>query len=152
MEKQQSSQVKFKKDKDGFPILPSPEVIGGLGLNAKKKLIGRFMGDVYSVLTAHLCCRFSHLTYFQKSPSTRERNESPGRSLKPPKSTTSKPSIYRRRSPSSNTTTFARRTSRPYLSTGHAGKLPVRLRSASGRLFCKKSTPHMVMILTLIWA
>jgi hypothetical protein len=48
--------VKFKKDKDGYPILLSPEVIDGLGLNAKKQLIGRFIGDVYSALTVDLCC------------------------------------------------------------------------------------------------
>jgi len=48
--------VLLKKNKDGYPILPSIEEIEGHELVYKKKLIGRFMGDVYSALAADCCC------------------------------------------------------------------------------------------------
>ena len=44
--------MKLKKNKKGYPILPSVEEIDGLTLIDKKKLIGRFMGDVYGVLAS----------------------------------------------------------------------------------------------------
>jgi len=48
--------VKLKKNKKGYPILPSVEEIDGLMLIDKKKLISRFMGDVFSALAANPCC------------------------------------------------------------------------------------------------
>jgi hypothetical protein len=53
--KQKSTEVILKKNKDGYPILPSLEEIEGRELVYKKKLIGRFMGDVYSTLAADRC-------------------------------------------------------------------------------------------------
>jgi len=53
--KGESLEVKLKKNKKGYPILPSVEEIDGLTLIDKKKLIGRFMGDVYGVLAADPC-------------------------------------------------------------------------------------------------
>jgi len=47
--------VLLKKNKDGYSILPSIEEIEGRELVYKKKLIGRFMGDVYSMLAADHC-------------------------------------------------------------------------------------------------
>jgi len=58
--KQQSPEVKLKKNKEGYPILPSLEEIEDLGLNDKKKLIGRFICDVYGALDADPCYVFSH--------------------------------------------------------------------------------------------
>ena len=54
--KQKSTEVLLKKNKDGYPILPSIEEIEGRELVYKKKLIGRFMGDAYSALAADCCC------------------------------------------------------------------------------------------------
>jgi len=54
--KQKSTEVLLKKNKDGYPILPSIEEIEGRKLVYKKKLIGRFMGDMYSALAADCCC------------------------------------------------------------------------------------------------
>jgi len=48
-------EVILKKNKDGCPILPSLEEIECRKLVYKKKLIGRFMGDVYSTLAADHC-------------------------------------------------------------------------------------------------
>jgi len=53
-------EVKLKKNKKGYPILPSVKEIDGLMLIDKKKLIGRFMGDVYGALAANPCCQFIH--------------------------------------------------------------------------------------------
>jgi len=54
--KGKSPEVKLTKNKKGYPILLSVEEIDGLTLIDKKKLIGRFMGDIYSVLAADPCC------------------------------------------------------------------------------------------------
>ena len=40
-------EIKLKRDKDGYPILPSLEEINSNGLLYKKQLIGKFMGDMY---------------------------------------------------------------------------------------------------------
>jgi len=37
----------LKRNKDGYPMLPSLEEINGHTLLYKKKLIGKFMSDVY---------------------------------------------------------------------------------------------------------
>jgi hypothetical protein len=39
--------IKLKRDRDGYPMLPSLEEINGNGLLYKKRLIGKFMGDMY---------------------------------------------------------------------------------------------------------
>jgi len=46
-QKQKSLEIKLKMDKNGYLILPSPEEIDGHDLLYKKRLIGRFMSDVY---------------------------------------------------------------------------------------------------------
>jgi hypothetical protein len=45
--KKNSPEIKLKKDKDGYPTLPSLEEINRHGLLYKKLLIGKFMGDMY---------------------------------------------------------------------------------------------------------
>jgi hypothetical protein len=40
-------EVKLKRNKDGYPILPSLEEIDGYELLRKKQLIGKFIGDAY---------------------------------------------------------------------------------------------------------
>ncbi|KAF8486612.1 hypothetical protein F5888DRAFT_1640084 [Russula emetica] len=40
-------EIKLKRNKDGYPILPSLQEISHHGLTYKKRLIGKFMGDVY---------------------------------------------------------------------------------------------------------
>ena len=45
--KKKSPEIKLKKDKDGYPTLPSLEEIDGHGLLYKKQLIGKFMSDMY---------------------------------------------------------------------------------------------------------
>ena len=47
MKKQECPEIKMKRKKDGYPVLPSPEEVDRHALLCKKKLIGRFMGDVY---------------------------------------------------------------------------------------------------------
>jgi len=46
-QKQKSLEIKLKMNEDGYPILPSPEEIDGHDLLYKKRLVGRFMSDVY---------------------------------------------------------------------------------------------------------
>jgi hypothetical protein len=46
--KQKNPDIKLKRNKDGYPILPSREDMDSQGLLYKKRLIGKFMGDVYS--------------------------------------------------------------------------------------------------------
>jgi len=130
--KGESPEVKLKKNKKGYPILPSVEEIDGLTLIDKKKLIGRFMGDVYGALAADPCRWFIHWAYFQISPSVHQREEYPGRNWKGRQATTLSPSIcWRRLSYSSNTITFAWRTSIPCSNTGRRGKPPIRFHCAS---------------------
>jgi len=45
--KKESPEIKLQKNEDGYPILPSLEEIDPHSLEYKKKLIGKFMGDVY---------------------------------------------------------------------------------------------------------
>ena len=52
--------MKLKKNKKGYPILPSIKEIDGLTLIGKKELIGRFMADVYGASAADPCHRFIH--------------------------------------------------------------------------------------------
>jgi hypothetical protein len=47
VKKQECPEIKMKRKKDGYPVLPSPEEVDRHALLCKKKLIGRFMGDVY---------------------------------------------------------------------------------------------------------
>jgi hypothetical protein len=47
MRKQTCPEIKLKRDSDGYPILPSPDEVDRHDLLCKKKLIGRFIGDVY---------------------------------------------------------------------------------------------------------
>ena len=54
-EKGKSLEVKLKKNKKGYPILPSVKEIDGLTLIGKKKLIGRFMADMYGASAADPC-------------------------------------------------------------------------------------------------
>jgi hypothetical protein len=54
--KQKSTMVVLKRNQRGYPVLPSLEEIQGRELVYKKKLIGKFIGDVYSVLDADSCC------------------------------------------------------------------------------------------------
>jgi hypothetical protein len=39
--------IKLKRDKDGYPLLPSFEEIKQQDLSYKKHLIGKFIGDIY---------------------------------------------------------------------------------------------------------
>jgi hypothetical protein len=48
-------EVILKKQSNGYPILPSLEEIEGHLLIYKKKLIGKFMSDVYSASVANRC-------------------------------------------------------------------------------------------------
>jgi len=48
-QKKESTKVKLKTDKAGYPILPSLEEINCHGLEYKKRLIGKFMGDIYGL-------------------------------------------------------------------------------------------------------
>jgi hypothetical protein len=45
--KKKNPEIKLKRDKDGYPMLPSLEEINHHGLLYKKRLIGKFMGDMY---------------------------------------------------------------------------------------------------------
>jgi len=45
--KKESLKITLKRNQDGYPILLSQDKIDGHGLEYKKKLIGRFMGDIY---------------------------------------------------------------------------------------------------------
>ena len=45
--KQKGTAIKLKRNEDGYPILPSVKEISSYGLLSKKKLIGKFIGDVY---------------------------------------------------------------------------------------------------------
>ena len=40
--------IKLRTDDQGYPMLPSWEVIDSEGLMYKKHLIGKFMGEMYS--------------------------------------------------------------------------------------------------------
>jgi len=46
----------MKKEEDRYPILPGPEEAEGHNLQCKKILIGRFMGDIYSLSAVYLYC------------------------------------------------------------------------------------------------
>ena len=46
----------LKKNKSGYPVLPSLKEIQGCELVYKKKLIGKFIGDVYGVLDTDNYC------------------------------------------------------------------------------------------------
>jgi hypothetical protein len=56
--------IKLKRNEDGYPILPSLEEIDRHGLIYKKRLVGKFMADVYGSWAVYPCCRFSHLANF----------------------------------------------------------------------------------------
>ena len=45
--KKEIPEINLPKDKNGYPILPSLEEIDCHGLEYKKRLIGKFMSDVY---------------------------------------------------------------------------------------------------------
>jgi len=45
--RKKSPEITLKRDRDGYPMLPSLEEINGHGLLYKKRLIGKFMGDTY---------------------------------------------------------------------------------------------------------
>jgi hypothetical protein len=39
--------IKLRRNKDGFPILPSLDEINSHDSEYKKRLIGKFIGDIY---------------------------------------------------------------------------------------------------------
>lgn len=45
--KRKNPGVELKRNNDGYPILPSLEDLDGYDLLYKKRLIGKFIGDVY---------------------------------------------------------------------------------------------------------
>jgi len=45
--KQKNPRVKLKRNNDSYPILPSLEDLDSYDLLYKKRLIGKFIGDVY---------------------------------------------------------------------------------------------------------
>ena len=45
--KQRKEDIKLKRNKDGYSILPSREDADRQGLTYKKRLVGRFMTNVY---------------------------------------------------------------------------------------------------------
>ena len=47
--KKRSPEIKLKRNKDGYFILPSPKEIDRHGLLYKKRLIGKFMSNAYSL-------------------------------------------------------------------------------------------------------
>jgi len=49
VKKKECLEIKIKRNKDGYPILPSPEEVDRHELPCKKKFIGRFMGDIYGL-------------------------------------------------------------------------------------------------------
>ena len=49
MKKEECPEIKMKMDKGGYPILPSAEEVTNHDLLCKKKLIGRFMSNVYGL-------------------------------------------------------------------------------------------------------
>ena len=47
MRKHKCPEIKLGRNDNGYPVLPSPEEIERHDLLCRKKLIGRFMGDIY---------------------------------------------------------------------------------------------------------
>ena len=47
MTKAECPEIKMRRDKGGYPILPSPEELDRHELPCKKKFVGRFMGPIY---------------------------------------------------------------------------------------------------------
>jgi len=47
--KKKTREIKLKRGKHGYLILPSLEDINGYELQCKKQLIGRFITDIYSL-------------------------------------------------------------------------------------------------------
>ena len=47
--KKKCPEIKMKKKKNGYPILPNPEEWEGHELECKKILVGKFMRDIYGL-------------------------------------------------------------------------------------------------------
>lgn len=52
--KQTCPEIELKRGNDGYPILPSLDEVERHDLLCKKKFIGNFIGDVYSMQPAQL--------------------------------------------------------------------------------------------------
>ena len=47
VKKEECPEIRLKMDNSGYPILPSAEEVANHNLLCKKKLVGKFMSDVY---------------------------------------------------------------------------------------------------------
>ena len=54
--RRRTQEIKLRRNKDGYPMLPSIEDIKGHELLYKKRLISRFIGDIYSQSAADSYC------------------------------------------------------------------------------------------------